>query len=57
MMSLGTYFAIACLDAIENKEERKKIRSKLEATRDIITITKEQMNKFCDTILSFSNKN
>tara|TARA_B100000029_G_scaffold448763_1_gene471486 strand:- start:517 stop:1500 length:984 start_codon:yes stop_codon:yes gene_type:complete len=56
MLSLGTNFAIACLDAIENTEERKKIRSKLETTRDIITITKEQMNKFCGNVLEVKNE-
>ena len=55
MLSLGTHFAIVCLDAIDDLEERKKIQGKLEMTRDIIPITKDQMNNFCGNVIEIKN--
>jgi hypothetical protein len=55
MMSLGTHFAIICLDAIEDKKERNKVQKKIETFRDLIPITKEQMNNFCGNVLEVKN--
>jgi hypothetical protein len=55
MMSLGTHFAIICLEAIENEEERNKVQKKIEIFRDIIPISKEQMNNFCGNVLEIKN--
>ena len=55
MMSLGTNFAIVCLDVIEDKSERKKVQQKLESSKDLITISIQQMESFCANVIEVKN--
>ena len=52
MMSLFENCAIICLDAIDDKKERKNIINHLKADgKEIITITEEQVNQFAGNML------
>lgn len=52
MMSVGDIFAVVCLEAIPDLDERHLLRSVLEETsKFVIEITLEQMNKFAGNIL------
>ena len=52
MMSLFENCAIICLDAIDDKKERKNIINHLKADgKEIITITEEQVNQFAGNVL------
>ncbi|MBG07450.1 MAG: amidinotransferase [Halobacteriovoraceae bacterium] len=55
MMSLGSRFAVVCLDAIEDQKDRKKVQQKLESSKDLIIISKEQMYSFCANIIEVKN--
>jgi hypothetical protein len=57
MMSVGDIFAVVCLEAIPDLDERHLLRSVLEETsKFIIEISFEQMNKFAGNILMVRDK-
>ena len=57
MMALTENYAIICLDAIDNKKERKQIIKHLLADgREIIKISEEQMNNFAGNMLQVIGK-
>lgn len=57
MMSIGEMFAIVCLDAIQNPEERKQVIQSLKHTgKEIIDISLNQMNQFAGNMLAIKNK-
>jgi hypothetical protein len=57
MMALGKDFAVICMDAIPNADERKKVEESLRQTdKDIIEITPEQMNAFAGNMLQVAAK-
>lgn len=52
MMCLAETFAVICLDAIDDKKERKSVVSHLKQTgKEIIPITEAQVNKFAGNML------
>lgn len=52
MMSVGTTYAIVCLDAIEDEAERGAVLNSLEKTgKKVMEITHEQMNSFAGNML------
>jgi hypothetical protein len=52
MMALAENFAVICLDAIDDKSERKNVLFHLkESGKEIITITEEQMHQFAGNML------
>lgn len=52
MMSVGTTYAIVCLDAIEDEAERCAVLNSLEKTgKKVMEITHEQMNSFAGNML------
>ncbi len=52
MMALGVDFAIICLEAIDDKKERKNVIDHLKQTKkEIIPITEEQMYHFAGNML------
>ena len=52
MMCLGETFAVICLDAIDDKSERKNVVKHLKADgKDIIEITEEQLHFFAGNML------
>lgn len=52
MMSVGTEFAVVCLDSIDDLEERVSLIESLEESdREIIEISLEQMNNFAGNML------
>ena len=52
MMSVGTTYAIVCLDAIEDEAERDAVLNSLEKTgKKVMEITHEQMNSFAGNML------
>ncbi len=56
MMSVGESFALICLDAVRDKEDRKSLIDSFEKTgKTIITISLEQMNAFAGNILEVNN--
>ncbi len=56
MMCLGTEFSVICLDAIDNKKERKNVVAHLEQDeKEIIEISEEQMNNFAGNMLQVEN--
>ena len=52
MLSVGETFAVVCLEAIDDKKERKNLLKNLkEDTKEIIIITENQMRHFAGNIL------
>ncbi len=52
MMCLGKQFAVICLDAIDDKKEKKNVISHLkESEKEIIKITEAQMHQFAGNML------
>lgn len=52
MMALGTSFCVICLDTITDAVQRREVIDKLTVTgKDIIGITREQMNAFAGNML------
>ncbi|MFT4943618.1 MAG: hypothetical protein ACJAYD_001215 [Patiriisocius sp.] len=52
MMSLAENFAVICLDAIDDKHEKKHVLKHLKETKkEIIQITEPQMNQFAGNML------
>lgn len=57
LMCVGDTFAVVCLQAIKNLDERLLVRSVLEETgKYIVEITMEQMKKFAGNMLLIRNK-
>ena len=55
MMCLGEGFATICLDAIVNEDERKMVRTQLEAVGNrLVEITQEQMASFAGNMLQIT---
>lgn len=58
MMCLAENFAVICLDAIDNKRERKNVLSHLkEDGKEVILITEEQVTNFAGNMLQVCNQN
>ena len=57
MMALGRTFAIVCLDTIEDKKERKNVLNHLkEDKKEIITISREQVDYYAGNMLEIKGK-
>ena len=57
MMALGRTFAIVCLDTIEDKKERKNVLNHLkEDKKEIITISREQVDYYAGNMLEVKGK-
>lgn len=57
MMCIGDQFAVICLDAIPNQEERLAVTLSLNSTgKQIIEITLDQMNHFAGNMLQVANQ-
>ncbi|WP_315499804.1 citrulline utilization hydrolase CtlX [Capnocytophaga gingivalis] len=57
MMALGSTFAIVCLDTIEDKKERKNVLNHLkEDKKEIITISREQVDYYAGNMLEVKGK-
>ncbi|WP_428824048.1 citrulline utilization hydrolase CtlX [Enterovibrio baiacu] len=54
MMAVGEEFAVICDEIIE-EFERRRVLSSLQKTKEVISITEEQMNHFCGNILQLRN--
>lgn len=58
MMCLAENFAVICLDAIDNKKERKNVIKHLKKDgKEIITITEAQMHQFAGNMLQVRGHN
>lgn len=58
VMSIGDGFAVICLEAVENDQERKIVINKIEQLGlEKIEITRDQMRNFCGNILELKSKN
>jgi len=58
MMCLGETFAVICLDAIDDKKERKNIiRNLIHDAKEIIKISEEQVKHFAGNMLQVKGKN
>jgi len=56
MMCLGTEFSVICLNAIDDKNERKRVMESLKSTgKKIIEITEEQVEHFAGNMLNVAN--
>lgn len=56
MLSIGSHFALVCLDAIRNPEEQSLIKKELsEAGKEIISISEDQMWHFAANVLETKN--
>lgn len=57
MMSVGEQFAVVCLEAVRDINERKNLLKSLEESRkDLIEISLDQMNAFAGNILQVKSK-
>lgn len=58
MMCIGTTFAVICLDAIDDKKERKNVMTHLKNdNKEIIDITEAQVNQFAGNMLQLKGEN
>ncbi len=58
IMCIGDIFAVVCLEAIKNPDERQQVRSTLEETNKyIIELTMDQVHHFAGNMLMVRNKN
>lgn len=58
MMALGENFAVICLDAIDDKSQRKNVTEHLKKSgKEIIAISEEQMAQFAGNILQVQGAN
>ncbi|MRI02301.1 amidinotransferase [Kriegella sp. EG-1] len=58
MMAMGENFAVICLDAIDDKQERKSVIEHLKKdSKEIIVITEEQMHNFAGNMLQVIGDN
>lgn len=58
VMCLGQSFAVICLDAIDDKHERKNVLKHLkEDKKEVIAITENQVNNFAGNMLQVVGKN
>jgi len=56
-ISIGTAFAVVCLDVIENAEEQELIKKELEHLgKEVIAINLKQVYAFCGNILELQTK-
>ena len=52
LMCVGDYFAVICLEAIEDENEKLRVRSRLEETgKEIVEISRGQMKNFAGNML------
>ncbi|NRA46380.1 MAG: amidinotransferase [Oligoflexales bacterium] len=51
MLSVGSTYAIVCLECIECEHERGRLRQRLMQHHELIEISREQMNHFCGNVL------
>jgi len=52
LMCVGDFFAVICLEAIKDEEEKRLVRERLEATeKEIVEITLDQMKNFAGNML------
>lgn len=57
LMSIGTDFAVVCLDAIPNHEERVQVEERSASTgREVIPISVEQMHSFVGNMLELRGR-
>ena len=58
MMCVGTTFAVICLDAIDDKKERKNVVAHLKNDhKEIIDITENQVHQFAGNMLQLKGEN
>jgi hypothetical protein len=58
MMAIADDYAIACLDSIDDKKEKKAFAQSLkEDGKEIIPISEDQVNRFAGNMLQVSNNN
>ncbi len=58
MMCIGDFFAVICLESIQNYQEREMVMQHLIRTgKEIIEISMNQMNHFAGNMLQVKNKN
>jgi len=55
MMSIGTHVAVICSSSIHDKEERRRVCSRLMETHEVVDITSSQVNSFCGNVLEVEN--
>lgn len=57
VISVGEKYAVACLEAVSDRRERKQLSQNLKETgHTLIPITLDQMYRFCGNILQIENK-
>ncbi|MGB0980122.1 MAG: citrulline utilization hydrolase CtlX [Croceimicrobium sp.] len=57
MLTIGTDFALVCEDLISNDKEKAKLLDSLKSTgKLIISISEDQVNKYCGNMLELSRK-
>lgn len=56
-MSIGTDFAVACLEVIEDSGEQNRVKKKLESLgKEVIELSLDQVYAFCGNILEVQSK-
>ncbi|GJQ08742.1 hypothetical protein GpartN1_g533.t1 [Galdieria partita] len=55
MMSVGTHVAVICSSSIQDKEERKRVCSRLMDSHEVVDISLSQVNSFCGNVLEVEN--
>ena len=57
-MCIGSEFAVVCFDVISDRDEKEIVRKKLEELgKKVITISLDQVYKFCGNILELQTEN
>lgn len=51
LMSIGSYFAVVCLEAIADSRQRQQVGDVLSKERTLVTITRDQLQSMCGNVL------
>eukprot|EP00898_Chlorokybus_atmophyticus_P001324 jgi/Chlat1/2192/Chrsp17S02756 len=51
MMAIGTSVAVVCLESVEDPVERQHLLSRLQASHEVVNITRQQATHFCGNVI------
>ena len=56
MLGIGSQWAVACLAAIEDANQRQRVADRLSQTRELIAISRAQMAELCGNVLELRSR-
>jgi hypothetical protein len=56
MLGIGSQWAVACLAAIEDSDQRRRVADRLSQTRELIAISQRQVAELCGNVLELRSR-